>query len=221
MVSFTEEEFTGVKRLYFRVSDGPCFDACQRWWDRRVEVSKAHQAYVDTVGGCGFYQGSTEGVGNGIPLYGVIFEGAPPKGWKKRSARNFSAPGEGKVIGVPDKRTAAGKGAVKAIAELPFVPSENRICKDIGFPFAISWDDERGSGSEALGFFDVLKAARLDGVFYISLPDVVTKRAKMIASGKNVTTSEWTPLPGMSLILKEEMLLDFARAKEAKATAAP
>lgn len=217
VTSFTEEAFTGFKRLHYRVASGPCHDACSAFRSLKIDIAGKHQAFAKAAGGVGHYPGSTENVGNAMAINAVIFDGDLPSGWKPRRQSNYRGLKPGQRAASPDQHTKAGKAILEEIGQLPLLPSSGRICDAIGFPQGLSYRKGDHTGMEALGLFETIKVGWLGDVFYVSLPDYDAIRARREADGYEVTTPPWTLLPGMELILKEEADLDFARAAAAKA----
>ncbi|MCM0001444.1 MAG: hypothetical protein NBV68_18895, partial [Erythrobacter sp.] len=95
-------------------------------------------------------------------------------------------------------------------------------CTAIGYPHSLSYSSPNGGhGVTSLGFFETMQIGWIaGGPFYVSLPDEMLKRQELEERGHTVEGEPWQPLPGMVEILKEEMDLDFARAKLAQAGAA-
>lgn len=215
----TEEEFTGFKRKHYRVRSGPCWDACKAYREAYDAITASNMNFAVSVGGIGFYEGSTENVGNGLAISAVTFDGPLPKGWKRRNWRSFTGLKTGHTAAWPDQRTSEGKAALKAIKALPLFPLPDRVCDAIGFPTSLSYEKEGASGTESLGFFRTIGIGWIDDTFYVSLPDIVGQRARKIEQGYTVTTPEWHILDGMEPILKEEADLDYARNRAAKAAA--
>ncbi|WP_294138289.1 hypothetical protein [Sphingomonas sp.] len=105
------------------------------------------------------------------------------------------------------------------IKRLPLLPSSNRVCAAIGFPHSLSYEGKGSTGTESLGFFETAKIGWLQQTFYLSLPDYAGQRAKKEAEGYIVTTPQWSPLDGMESVLKEQVDLDYAIARQAEAAA--
>jgi hypothetical protein len=201
-------------RQYYRVESGLCWDALVDWRNRRQEADKQCFEFAKSVGGVGFYAGNDENVGNALAVAAIIFEGKLPSGWKQRRWSSFQNIREGTVAGWPDQRTIAGKAALKRIKALPLRPSSYRVCDAIGFPGAVNYSNATSRGSSALGFWETMHIGGwLRDTFYVGLPKLDEEIAKMEAKGYTVDTPRWTPVEGMVPILKEEMDLDFARAK--------
>jgi hypothetical protein len=217
----TEEEFTGFARKHYRVTSGVAFDACTAFKERQQEVVAAHQDYAAAVGGVGCYTGNTENVGNATAISAVIFEGELPSGWKRRSWKSFSGMKPGQIAGWPDKRTASGKAALADIAALPLAPTPDRICAPIGFPTCLKYErPDGGSCMQHMGLWNVANIGWLEGVFYLSLPDYAAQKAAKEREGYTVTLPAWDVPEGMVMVLKEEVALDYARARAAEALAA-
>lgn len=210
-----------VRKVY-RVESGPCYDILTDWREQRRVIAKEAWDWVKAHGGTGFIPGHDDNVGNAKAINRVIFEGELPQGWLQRSIKLASPLKAGQLTAVPDKRTTTGKALEKEIRELPLRPSSSKPCTAIGYPHALRYSHPDGSyGSTSLGFFETMQVGWIvDGPFYVSLPDEMIKRQELEERGYTVEGEPWEPLPGMIEILKEEMDLDFARAKLAQAGAA-
>lgn len=210
-----------VRKVY-RVESGPCFDILTDWREKRRLVSKECWDWVESKGGVAFIPGAEDNVGNAIAINRVIFEGDLPAGWLQRSINLASPLKPGQCTAVPDRRTTIGKALMKEIKALPLQLSTSKPCTEIGFPHALRYSHPDGSyGSTSLGFFTTMQVGWIaDGPFYVSLPDEKLKRQELEQQGYTVEGEPWEALPGMVQILKEEMDLDFARAKLAQAGAA-
>jgi hypothetical protein len=173
------------------------------------------------VGGVGYYSGNDENVGNASPISGVIFPGDLPDGWKRRNWSSQRGLKSGQVVGWPHLGTKAGKALLTHIKTLPLMPSSNRVCAAIGFPLALCYEGKGSSGTEMLAFFETAKVGWLKDTFYLSLPDYAGQRAKREADGYTITTPQWSPLDGMEPVLKEQVDLDYALARQAEAAAEP
>ncbi len=209
-------------RNFYRVESGPCFDILIQWREQRRLVSQEIFDWVESKGGAGFIPGPDDNVGNAQAINCVIFEGKLPAGWLQRSIRLAQPLQPGQATAVPDKRTTIGKALEKEIKALPLRPSTNKPCTAIGYPHGLRYSHPDGSyGGTSLGFFETMQVGWIvDGPFYVSLPDEKLKRQELEERGYTVEGEPWQPLPGMVEILKEEMDLDFARAKLAQAGAA-
>lgn len=219
MTGFTEEEFTGFARKHYRIAGGPAWEACNDYRALRQAVSDKHHDYAKSVGGIGFYAGNDENVGNASPISGVIFAGDLPTGWKRRNWSSQRGLKSGQVVGWPHLGTKAGRAILADIKRLPLLPSSNRVCAAIGFPHSLSYEGKGSTGTESLGFFETAKIGWLQQTFYLSLPDYAGQRAKKEAEGYIVTTPQWSPLDGMESVLKEQVDLDYAIARQAEAAA--
>lgn len=209
-----------VRKVY-RVESGPCFDILTEWREQRRLISKQHWDWVEAKGGVALIPGSDDNVGNAIAIIRVVFEGELPAGWLKRSYNSPNLKPD-QVTAVPDKRTIIGKALMKEIEALPLRPSTNRPCDAIGYPHSLRYSGrECITGTTSLGLFTTMQVGWIaDGPFYVSLPDEQLKRKELEERGYTVEGEPWVSLPGMVEILKEEMDLDFARAKLAQAGAA-
>jgi hypothetical protein len=210
-----------VRKVY-RVESGPCFDILTEWREQRRIIAEQAWSWVEGQGGSGFIPGHDDNVGNAQAIKRVIFEGKLPQGWLQRSIRLASPLKQGQVTAVPDKRTTIGKALEKEIKALPLRPSSSKPCTAIGYPHALSYARPGGGhGVTSLGLFETMQVGWIaDGPFYVSLPDERAERQQLEERGYTVEGEPWEPLPGMVEILKEEMDLDFARAKLAQAGAA-
>lgn len=210
-----------VRKVY-RVESGPCFDILTDWREQRLLVAKELWNWVEAKGGLAFIPGPEDNVGNAVAINRVIFERDLPAGWLAKSVKTASSLKPGQVPAVPDKRTTIGKALEKEIKALPLRPSSSKPCTAIGYPHGLRYTHPDGSyGSTSLGFFETMQVGWIaDGPFYVSLPDERLKRQELEESGYTVEGEPWEPLAGMVEILKEEMDLDFARAKLAQAGAA-
>lgn len=208
-----DDEEVSPTRCEYRVASGPCHEALITWRQDRQAIDAQCFEFARSVGGNGFYAGHDDNVGNALAIHAVTFEGAVPAGWKERKWKSLKRTGEG-IPCWPDKRTAVGKAALKAIKALPLRPSSYRVCTAIAFPASLEYHGNGVTrGSSAMGFFETLLAGWIKDTFYVSLPDVKRARQRLIDSGYTVDTPEWEPLPGMEPILKEEADLDYAREK--------
>lgn len=212
---------TCVRKVY-RVESGPCFDILTEWREKRRLVSKELFDWIEAKGAVAFIPGPDDNVGNAVPIARAIFEGDLPQGWRERSIKTASPLKNGQLAAVPDKRTSIGKQLEKEIKTLPLRPSTSKPCTAIGFPHCLRYSGKGTiSGSIGLGLWETMSVGWLpDGPFYVSLPDEKLKRQEIEEDGYTVEGEPWEPLPGMVEILKEEMDLDFARAKLAQAGAA-
>jgi hypothetical protein len=208
-------------RKVYRVGSGPCFDILTIWQENRRLVSKQCWDWVESKGGVAFIPGAEDNVGNATAITRVIFEGELPAGWLRRSINLASPLKPGQVTAVPDRRTNIGKALMKEIKALPLRPSTCGPCDEIGFPHSLKATTSDSSFHTSLGLFTTMQVGWIaGGTFYVSLPDEKRKRLELEEKGYTVEGEPWEPLPGMVEILKEEMDLDFARAKLAQAGAA-
>lgn len=205
------------ERQYFRVTEGPCWDILVDWRAKRQAIEAECFDFAKASGGTGFYGGHDDNVGNATAVSAVTFAGELPKGWKPRNWKSLVAK-EGETPAWPDQRTIAGKAALAAIRALPLRPSTYHVCKAIGFPSSLEYSGKSVTkGYDGMGVFDIAVIGWLQETFYIALPKLSEARQRLIDSGYTVATPDWTPLAGMEPILKEEMELDYARARLAKA----
>lgn len=205
----------------YRVEDGPCHEILLRWRDQRNKIATRCWAFAESVGGSGYVPGHDDAVVNAVAINAIIFSGDLPKGWKPKELNLATPLPEGKRLGWPDQRTKVGKAAMAAIKALPVVPSTRHARAEIGFPPSLTY---RGNsverGSHPLGLFDTLKVGWLEDVLFVALPDENDARRKLEAKGYTVDGDPWQPMPEMVEILREEMDLEFAKAKAAKAKVA-
>ena len=210
-----------IKYNYYRVTDGPCHEILMGWFATRRKLQSTYWAFIQSVGAVGYIPGWDDNVGNACAVIGVIFEGDLPAGWKRKKLRLNASLASNKVIGWPDKRSIIGKEAMKALKALPLCPSSNGPCKDIGFPLSLEYTGKSVSrGSTSLGFFETMSIGCIGDTFYVALPDERARRAELQAQGYTVKGDPWSPLPGMTQILREEMDLDYARDAAAQAAEA-
>ena len=200
-------------RQYFRVERGPCFDILVAWRKQRRELETRYFDFAKSVGGVGFYAGHDDNVGNATALAAVIFDGPLPKGWKLRQWSSFVVE-DGKTPGWPDQRTKIGKDALAAIKAMPLRPSSYHVCGALGVPTSLEYSGKGTiKGYDCMGVFETANIGWTGDSFYIALPKIAEARQRLTDQGYTVATPEWQPLDGMEPILKEEMELDFARAK--------
>lgn len=211
-----------VRKVY-RVESGPCFDILTKWREEHRRISDQIFDWAKDRGGVAVIFGPDDNVGNAVAIRRVIFQGDLPSGWRQQSIQLASPLKRGQVAAVPDRRTSEGKFLDKQIKALPLRPSTGHPCTAIGYPHSLSYSHPaKGSkGCMSLGLFQTMQVGWIaDGPFYVSLPDEKLKRQELEEDGYTVEGEPWEPLPGMVEILKEEMDLDFARAKLVQAGAA-
>ena len=149
-------------------------------------------------------------MGNGVPIYAVVFDGKLPKGWRRAAAslQNSSAT----VSGVPNKATKAGKLIKGEVDALPFKPSPYIVTNKINYPMGISYKKGDVRGSATVGGFFGPSIAWLGDIFYLGLGNFAKSKKRYEDDGYTVTTPDWELLPGMVEVLKERVDLDFAEA---------
>lgn len=204
------------ERKYYRVTHGIAYDAIMAYREKCHAVEGVCWDYSKRVGGIGFFEGSAANVGNGVAINAVIFEGSAPAGWKKSHSSYQAKLDRGKTACRPDKRTKAGQQFEAEIKAIERAPCADVICEAIGAPTSISYKYKDGHGNASFGFWSACSPAWCGDDLYLALPDYEAAWARYEADGKTVTTPRWTVPDGMTEILKEEMDLDFARAKLAE-----
>jgi hypothetical protein len=207
-------------RQYYRVTSGPCWDILVAWREKRNAIDAGCFDFAKSVGGNGFFGGHDDNVGNALAISAVSFDGKLPEGWKQRKWKSLQVK-TGNTAGWPDQRSKAGRAALAAIRALPLRPSSGKVCDAISHPHSLHYKTAAGGeGHSSLGFWDTALIGWSGDTFYLGLPNIALEKRRHEAQGDTVLTPVWEPWDGMEPILKEEMELDYARAKLAKAEAA-
>ena len=208
-----------MSHIWYRTSEGPAFEFCQDWKQRRRDAAEAIMAWVRQHGGNNFIEGSGPRVIGGWPVNAILCEGKPTTpGWKLDKRRSS----DGREMWRPHQGNAAGRALAKEMQSLPSMPAMDEFCDHFGFPHGFSYRGDKSYGSAATNAysFTTCQIGWVSNEYWIVLPDLEAIFSDYEARGYTVETPRWSPPEGLRPASRAQYDLEMAKAAVAEERAA-